>query len=383
MAGEAALFWTRVCYDGVRSGSHYRTEPVLPVPQMTRIKLLNLGLLLIPSLVNLWTLGYFLGNIGLANARSAGPTTLAILVGAIPLHVYALYLAGHHLSQKNVAQHWATTVHMAVLLSVTWLCQAVFVILPDATIDRGNNDVFSPLPDTNWESRMVQFNFGLQPLLLLPALIVIVAVVPRGPKLYFPMEVLYTKQIIASLKEHYAAKGLPATSTPDPLNDRIPNVTPEVNCTIMGVILFLHVEPLLHKAKKATSFNVWDLPILQRNMRSMFAFQHIKSVYGDTRKLKRRQERHGIMGRIDKLPEGYNLLAKVFIANKGLFVIEIVLAAVTAGLYYLPAVFLQQLTQYLQDNPDRTNIRYGWMMCFGLATSNAIMYLAVGMLWRV
>jgi hypothetical protein len=61
----------------------------------------------------------------------------------------------------------------------------------------------------------------------------------------------------------------------------------------------------------------------------------------------------------------------------------VVLAATTAALYYLPAVFLQQLTQYLQDNPDRKNIRYGWVMCFGLAASNIVMFLAVGILWYV
>ena len=330
--------------------------------------------------MNLLSLGFYLGNTS-DHSSGIATSTLAIHLLCLSVHICTLCFAGIHVSQNNVAQHWATTVHMATILSVTWLCQAVFVMLPDATVTRGNNDLFAPLPHTSREMALVQANIALQPLLLFPALVVIVAAVRRGPQLYFPMEKLYSKQVITSLKEQHAEKGSPATSIPDSLNDRIPNVTPEVSTTIIGTVLFLHVEPLLHKAKKATSFNVWDLPILQRNMRSMFAFRHMKNVYGDTRKLKRRYERRGIMGRIDRLPEGYNLLAKVFIANKGLFMLEMVLAASTAGLYYLPAVFLQQLTQYLQENPDRKNIRYGWVMCFGLAASNALMYLAVGMLW--
>jgi hypothetical protein len=121
-------------------------------------------------------------------------------------------------------------------LTVTWLCQIVFVMLPDATIARGDNDVFSPLASTTWD----MYNIALQPLLLLPALVIVVAVIPRGPELYFPMEKLFTKQLLDSMKEHYAQNEKGSSLIPE-LNDRIANVTPELSSTVLGSILFLYV----------------------------------------------------------------------------------------------------------------------------------------------
>jgi hypothetical protein len=79
----------------------------------------------------------------------------------------------------------------------------------------------------------------------------------------------------------------------------MPNVTTEVNSTILGILMFLHVGPLLHKARSATTCHVWDLPILQRNMRSMFLWNRMKNVYGDTRKLKMRLEQSGFTRMVD------------------------------------------------------------------------------------
>jgi hypothetical protein len=326
--------------------------------------------------VNLWALGYYL-----ASSSEREWSTLSLLGSSVATHTYLILMAIQHLSQTNVPQHWATTVHTASILSVIWLCQAICVMLPDETPGAGNNDIFAPQPGTSTAMRVIQICIALQPVLIFPALAVMVAFVRRGPELYFPMEKLYTQNVLNSLKDHYANQGDQNSLVPEPLDDRRPNVSPEVNTTIIGYILFLHVEPLLHKAKMATSFNTWDLPILQKDMRAMVGLKHMREVYGDTRKLKRRSARPGLMGRLDNLPEGYNLLAKVFVANKGLFTVEMVLAAITAGLYYLPAVFLRQFTKYLEDHPNRENIRYGWVLCFGLAASNAIMFIAVGVLW--
>jgi hypothetical protein len=198
---------------------------------MNRLKLANLGFLLLPTLSNLFAFGWYLGN-----NHGYAKSTLAILAGIIPVHVYALSLGLLHLSQSSVAQHYATTIHEATLLTVTWLCQIVFVMLPDATIARGDNDVFSPLASTTWD----MYNIALQPLLLFPALVIVVAVIPRGPELYFPMEKLFTKQLLDSMKEHYAQNEKGSASIPE-LNDRIANVTPELSSTVLGSILFLYV----------------------------------------------------------------------------------------------------------------------------------------------
>jgi hypothetical protein len=59
------------------------------------------------------------------------------------------------------------------------------------------------------------------------------------------------------------------------------------------------------------------------------------------------------------------------------------LAVATAVLYYAPSWFLKELVEYLEDHPDRSDIRWGWVWSFALFASNAIMYIAVGVMWSI
>lgn len=62
---------------------------------------------------------------------------------------------------------------------------------------------------------------------------------------------------------------------------------------------------------------------------------------------------------------------------------ETVLAIVTAAMYYAPSWFLKEFVEYLEAHPDRSDMRWGWVWSFALFASNALMYLAIGVLWSI
>ncbi|KAJ9123263.1 hypothetical protein QFC22_001460 [Naganishia vaughanmartiniae] len=351
--------------------------------KMQFTKLTLISFLLVPAVTNLFTLGYFLSiRSDLDLSASADRKTLQTIVLLAPIYVYALILCVPYLSQKNVAQHWNTTIHLCTILFITWFSQFMDVILPAqddlfSTIGQDNGRVFSK------EHRTLQVFQALQPLLLLPATI-LAFVIPRGPALHFPAEKIFTPKTLATLKERHAEKLLADRSTPqvpDALNPRIPNVTTEVQSGVWDALLFSFATPVIWKGYTSLSMDLWDLPLPKADMRSMNLFREFKEEYGSTQK-----QRHARQNRkrwIDRLPAGWSLLIKVFKVNRTLFFVQSTLAVVTAALYYAPSWFLKELVEYLEEHPDRSEIRWGWVWSFALFASNAIMYIAVGFMWSI
>ncbi|KAJ9107494.1 hypothetical protein QFC21_000949 [Naganishia friedmannii] len=351
--------------------------------KMQFTKLAFISFLLVPTLTNLFTLGYYLStrsDLGLSEV--AARKTLQTIVLLTPIYVYALTLCVPYLSLKNVAQHWNTTIHLCTILFITWFSQFMDVILP------AQDDLFSTIGQDNGraiskEHRTLQILLALQPLLILPATI-LAFFISRGPALHFPAEKIFTPKTLATLKERHAERLLEDPSTPqvpDALNPRIPNVTTEVQSGVLGALLFSFATPVIWKGYTSLSMDLWDLPLPKADMRSMNLFRKFKEEYGATQK--QRHARHNRRRWIDRLPAGWSLLIKVFKVNSTLFFVQSTLAIVTAALYYAPSWFLKELVEYLEEHPDRSDMRWGWVWSFALFASNAIMYIAVGFMWSI
>jgi hypothetical protein len=52
-------------------------------------------------------------------------------------------------------------------------------------------------------------------------------------------------------------------------------------------------------------------------------------------------------------------------------------------MYYAPSWFLKEFVEYLEAHPDRSDMRWGWVWSFALFASNALMFLAIGVLWSI
>lgn len=288
--------------------------------QFTKLALISF--LLIPAATNLFTLGYYLSTRAELNlSESVHQKTLQTIVLLTPIYVYLLALCVPYLSQKNVAPHWNTTIHLCTILFITWFSQFMDVILPS------QEDLFSTIGQNNGKSsskehRTLQILLALQPLLVLPATI-LAFFIPRGPALHFPAEKIFTPKTLTTLKERHAEQVLADPSTPsipDVLNPRIPNVTSEVQSGVWGALIFSFATPVIWKGYTSLSMDLWDLPLPRAGLRSMNLFRKFKEEYGATQKKRRgRQDRERW---IDRLPAGWSLLIKVFKVNKTLFLVR-------------------------------------------------------------
>lgn len=77
-----------------------------------------------------------------------------------------------------------------------------------------------------------------------------------------------------------------------------------------------------------------------------------------------------------KQGSGWGLAYRLFRLNIQVFAAEFLLAAVSAVLFYSPAIFLQRLVAYLEVDSERTNPGWGWVYVIGLFMANALTYLS-------
>lgn len=73
---------------------------------------------------------------------------------------------------------------------------------------------------------------------------------------------------------------------------------------------------------------------------------------------------------------GWLLAYRLIRLNQVAFTAELLLAAVSAVLFYSPPFFLQKLVKYLEVDPQRTEKSWGWVFVLGLFFSNVISFLS-------
>lgn len=292
-------------------------------------KLAVLVFLLPPTVVDLFTLGYF---ISLKNAFALLPRPLFTYLvqhasALAAVLIYSCVLTLLWLTQQHdVPRHWATTRHLALVLAVAWFCLVSAVIVPSTW------DLFSPAPkhldeDVKRALRTIQIMEASQVLLLLPATLLTLAI-PRGPPLHFPLDKFLPAKAIQQMKEKQAEKQAADEANGDaPRSDSaqrrieqalsadLANVTTEAENSVFGAALYSYATPVLRKAQRLLSLDIWDLPIVTHDMRAMVLHRRMKDVYGATQKT-RKSARKNKARWLDRLPEGWSLLAKVFYVNR-------------------------------------------------------------------
>lgn len=61
----------------------------------------------------------------------------------------------------------------------------------------------------------------------------------------------------------------------------------------------------------------------------------------------------------------------------------LIIAAITAVLYYLPHYILQLFIVYLENDPTRSDPAWGWLLAFSLFIANASVFLITGIEWSI
>jgi len=80
---------------------------------------------------------------------------------------------------------------------------------------------------------------------------------------------------------------------------------------------------------------------------------------------------------------GWLLAYRLLHLNSVAFTAELLLAAVSAVLFYSPPFFLQKLVKYLEVDPQREEKGWGWVFVFGLFFANVISFLGGFLLFPV
>ncbi|KIR78450.1 ATP-binding cassette transporter [Cryptococcus gattii EJB2] len=341
-----------VCEDGTP------VEPQRFWTSMWKRKLAVIGLMIPPLICNVLLLTFSL----LAPSNDVEDRQRNIILPALllPSQAVTLIVSFWHLSQNEVSSHWPTTIHSAIDIFTQFIILAFLALLPSSPLPSppASPKVFgAALPDI-YSSSPLALSKALLPVLYLPPLVAILSV-RRGPPLYLPLDAIYPSKIISSVP--------PDAQSLDPQKA---NVSPEVQATIPEWLLFSYATNVIHKGYVSESLDVWDLPILPRTLRALYQFKRMKRAYGKTK---------GRRGRM----EGFNLLLTVARVNSGLLWAQTLLAAATAFGYYLPHYLLKLFINFLENDPGRTEPAWGWFLCFGLFTSNALIFIASGVTWSI
>ncbi|OCH85275.1 hypothetical protein OBBRIDRAFT_815142 [Obba rivulosa] len=125
----------------------------------------------------------------------------------------------------------------------------------------------------------------------------------------------------------------------------------------------------------SSSLEIGDLPIVPANMRATVLFANMRAA------MRRWKLRIGSWR--PKPGSGWELEYRIVRVNLPIMTAVIVLAAIAAVLFYVPAFFLQQTIVYLKNDPSREHRGWGWVFCAELFFSNVISQLVTGQLWSL
>lgn len=179
----------------------------------------------------------------------------------------------------------------------------------------------------------------------------------------------------------------------DLADKNIANVSKNIEASVLGMLMFSWVSPVIKNGSSKLQMGLDDLPHLSASFRTV-------TLYRNFRKAARRSVERAISnstpvvandieGPRDGLgyaPKWFNrLLWRLLVVNRYAFSLNCLLAFVTAVLYYLPAFFLNLLLQFLEvanrtESRDKT---LGYAYCLGLLLSLILDAIATGQLWYI
>ncbi|KAI0312306.1 multidrug resistance-associated ABC transporter [Amylostereum chailletii] len=265
--------------------------------------------------------------------------------------LYILVLAVISLPQTSRGPHTQTVVHISCLSVVASLLLGITAIIPRTRL---HTSLFAPAEDNNTLRSIWYSIFALYIGVCANALST-----PLGPALHFPKELIYSEKTVAAIT-----------------NQAYDNVSGVTGASMWDILFFSYTTKVVMLGNTAESLDIGDLPIVPADMRATDIFQKMRTTMR-TINVKRFMFWKVAPG------SGWELACRLLSANKLTFIVQMVLAASGAFLYYGPPWFLRRLVEYLEEDPDRDDRSWGWVYCIGLFASTAAIHLVTGQLWSV
>lgn len=179
----------------------------------------------------------------------------------------------------------------------------------------------------------------------------------------------------------------------DLADQNIANVSKNIEASVLSMLMFNWVTPVITAGSSKVQMGLDDLPHLSASFRTVTLYKNFRKAARKSVERaissKRPTIANDIEGPRDGLgyaPHWFNrLLWRLLVVNRWAFSLNCFLAFVTAILYYLPAFFLNRLLQFLEveNRVERRDKTMGYAYCFGLLLSLILDAIATGQLWYI
>lgn len=259
---------------------------------------------------------------------------------AYALHVaYAFYLTGlavRSVYQNAVQPHSESMIHLAVLTFVPTVLLFTTAILPTSR----------PISLSMLQSYPASPGVWYTVLALYFIVTVIVFTIPMGPPLHFPSDILYSEKVLK-------------TTTNRDEN----NVCGVVGASVWSYLLFNYTTKVVMLGYTSESLEIGDLPVVPANMRGTHLYASMRHTI--------RNVKWGLRWWRPRVGSGWELGYRLLRVNIVPLIGLVLLAAVSACLFYAPPLFLKQVVTYLESDPNREDRSWGWFYLAGMVFSTA------------
>ncbi|THH26392.1 hypothetical protein EUX98_g7797 [Antrodiella citrinella] len=270
--------------------------------------------------------------------------------------VFALYLLGITASalNKEYSPHSLTIIHICALLFLATSCLGTLALFPANPIPV-TTKVFSLLTAS---AAIVPQICWLASVALYLVATVVAFTIPRGPALHFDSNDIYAEKTLMQLSSRY--------------EDNVCGIT---GASVWDLFLFSYTTKVVMLGYNSESLEIADLPIVSHDMRAT-------TIYAGMRAAMRKWKLQ--VGSWSPTPgSGWNLIYRLLRLNSLVLIMVMVLASVSAVLFYVPSFFLRRIVEYIETDVARSDREWGWFYCAGLFFSQATCQLIVGQLWSL
>jgi len=281
--------------------------------------------------------------------------------------VYVFVLSVSSVRQEDTESHAESIIHLAVLSMIAFLLLGSIVILPESPQPVKafvNYRVLRPQSfafDTLYPDVVIVFVYT--------SVCILTFKTPLGPLLHYPPSNIYSEKTVQSITNTDKNNVCGVTSPFDISLLYILRLTSLIiGGSLWDLILFSYTTKVVWLGNIASTLDIGDLPIVPANMRSTYNYAAMRKIM--------RTVRLRTPFWIPKPGSGWQLSWQLVRLNYLILTAELILAAVSAILFYTPAYFLQHFVLYLEVEPGKERKQWGWVYVIGLFGTNAIVFLS-------
>ncbi|KAF9548180.1 multidrug resistance-associated ABC transporter [Agrocybe pediades] len=276
----------------------------------------------------------------------ADTSSIVLYALHVAFDLYLFVVSVRSVYQDTMDSHSESIIHLSILLTAVFALLTFTEILPA-----------EPFTTTTEDSRVLTI-LRLVKLSLYGVAWIGCVTTPLGPRLHYPPSDIYSEKTVQA----------------------ITNMDEENVCGITSgspwdYMLFSYTTKVVWLGNIATSLDIGDLPIVPVDIRSTFNYARMRQAI---REIKLR-----IFSWTPQPGSGYLLAYRLLRLNARVFLAELLLAAVSAVLFYGPPFFLQKLVKYLEVDANREQTGWGWVYALGIFFANVASFLVSGQLWSL